>query len=675
MERPEDNPYVAPEDHDLPDPDSVSSEEAEEQVELLREAVRFHDYRYYVENDPVISDAAYDELFEVLRRLEEEFGLDDPNSPTRRVGGRPVDELETREHEVEMLSLDSSEQAEDVRRWGERVREQVGAVDLHVEQKFDGLSLELVYLDGELDRAVTRGDGVEGDDVSQNARTISSLPLVLEEAPDRMVVRGEVYIPRSGFQDLNERRVERGEEPFANPRNAAVGTIRQLDPDVVADRPLDIYVYDVMDSSVELESQREAVDLLDDLGFRTDEHAHVVSDVDGFVEYRDEMVELRDELDHEIDGVIAKVDSFEVRDDLGSTARHPRWAYAYKFPAKTGETTVERIVVQVGRTGKLTPVALVEPVDVAGVTISKLSLHNEKQVRELGVSEGARVEIERAGDVIPQVKEVVEAGDGDFEMPDDCPVCGSEVVGEEEHHYCSGGVSCPAQLKRGVEHYASEDAMDVEGLGEELADTLVETDLVESIDDLYRLDVDDLAALEGYGERSAEKLVDEIERSKDVDLASFLTALGIRHVGGERARRLAEEFTLEEMRGASVAELRRVEDVGEEVAESVVGFFEGEGDDLVQELLDLGVEPRRRETGDELEGVKVVFTGALDGYTRSEATEQLERRGARVTSSVSGETDYVVVGEDPGETKMDDAEEHDIELLDEDELEDQLLTG
>ncbi len=673
MDRPDDNPYVEPEEHDLPDPTSLSSDEAESEIELLREAVRYHDYRYYVENDPVISDAAYDELFDVVQRLEDEFDLEDPNSPTRRVGGRPVEELETREHEVEMLSLDSSEEEEDVRRWGERVRERVGDVDLHVEQKFDGFSLELVYLDGELDRAVTRGDGVEGDEVTENARTISSLPLVVDDAPDRLVLRGEVYIPRSGFQDLNERRVERGDEPFANPRNAAAGTIRQLDPDVVADRPLDIYVYDIMDSSADLESQHDAVALLDRLGFRTDEHARVLSDVDGFVEYREEMLEKREELDHEIDGVIAKVDSFGLREDLGTTARHPRWAYAYKFPAKTGETTVERIVVQVGRTGKLTPVALVDPVDVAGVTISKLSLHNEKQVRKLGVREGARVEIERAGDVIPQVKEVVEAGDGEFKMPDDCPVCGSEVVGEEEHHYCSGGVSCPAQLKRGLEHYCSEDAMDVEGVGEELADTLVDTGLVDSVADLYRLELDELAALEGYGERSAEKLLDEIERSKDVDLASFLTALGIRHVGGERARRLADEFTLEELRNASEEEVRTVDDVGEEVAESVVGFFEGDGDELVGELLELGVEPRRRETGDELEGVKVVFTGSLDGYTRSEATEKLERKGARVTSSVSGETDYVVVGDDPGETKMEDAEEHDVELLDEDEFEENLL--
>ncbi len=670
MEEPEDNPYVRDPELQFDDHDELSESEAERQVELLREAVRYHDYRYYVENDPVIADKAYDQLFDALEELEDAFDLVDSNSPTRRVGGQPLEELETRRHEVEMLSLQSSEEEPDVRNWDARVREEVGDIEYHVEHKFDGLSVELVYRDGELEAAVTRGDGVEGDDITENAKTIRSIPLEIPDAPDYLVLRGEIYMDREGFQELNERRVQRGEEPFANPRNAAAGSVRQLDPGVVARRPLDVYVYDVMDTSADIESQREAAELMRELGLRVNEDAHVVSTVDEFVEFREDVLESREQYSFDVDGVIAKVDSYSAREELGSTARHPRWAFAYKFPAKTGETRVHGITVQVGRTGKLTPVALLEPVDVQGVTISRASLHNAKQVNELGLKEGSRVKVERAGDVIPQVKEVVECGDdGVFRMPDSCPVCGSEVVGEEEHHYCTGGVACPAQLKRGLEHYVSEDGVDVEGVGEELADTLVEEGLVDSIPALYELTVDEIASLEGYGRRSAEKLRREIQSSKDVDLTSFLTALGIRHVGSERARRLAEEFTLDELRDADVNELQRVEDIGEEVAESVAGFFRGEGDDTVEALLEKGVEPRKQEVGDSLEGVKVVFTGSLDGYTRREVTEEVESRGGRVTSSVSGETDYVVVGSDPGGTKMEDAREHEVDTLDEEEFE------
>ncbi len=674
MEPPESNPYVEPGEPEFEDISSLSIEEAKIEVEQLREAVEYHDHRYYVDNDPVVSDAVYDGLFDRLQQLEEEFDLDDPNSPTQKVGGEPVDELETREHEVSMLSLDSSEDEEEVRRWGQRVHEAVGNVDLHLEQKFDGVSVQLIYRDGELDAAVTRGDGYEGDDVTENVRTIGGLPLRLREAPDYLVLRGEIMMSRSGFHDLNRRRVERGDEPFANPRNATAGSIRQLDPSVVAERPLVIYVYDVMDSSASIGSQGEAVELLKELGFPVDDRTELASDVDDFVRYRDRVLEVRDSLDHDVDGVIAKVDSYDARQQLGSTARHPRWAFAYKFPAKTGETTVKELAVQVGRTGKLTPVALVEPVDVDGVTISKLSLHNEKQVKAAGVTEGAVVKVERAGDVIPQISDVVEEGAGvEFEMPDSCPVCGADVERDGEHHYCTGGVTCPAQLKRGVEHYASEDGVDIEGVGEELVATLVEEELVASLSDLYRLEASDIAALEGYGETSAGKIVEEIQDSRDVDLASFLSALGIRHVGGERARRLAEEFTLEDLRYADAEALLEVEDVGEEVAESVASFFHDGGSAVVDELLELGVRPRRQETGDALDDVTVVFTGSLDGYSRREATEQLELRGARVTSSVSGETDYLVVGENPGDTKNQAAEEHDVETLSEQEFESMLL--
>jgi DNA ligase (NAD+) len=674
MQKP-DNTYVEPPvDTGFDEPGALSSDEAREQVASLREAIRYHDHRYYVENDPVISDKTYDALYARLEALEDGFGFEDENSPTQRVGGEPLDELETREHVVEMLSLDSSEDEGEVRSFGANVRDVCGDVGYHVEPKFDGLSVELVYEDGELEAAVTRGDGVVGEDVTANLRTVGSVPLRLRDAPDEVVVRGEILMPKEGFQDLNRRRVERGDEPFANPRNAAAGTVRLLDPSVVADRPLEVYVYDVLRTSADVASQTEAVELVESLGFLVDDDSALVDDVDGFVGYRDEMLDRRDELGYEIDGVVAKVDSFDARDRLGETSAHPRWAFAYKFPAKTDVTRVTDIAVQVGRTGKLTPVALLEPVDVDGVTISRASLHNQKQVRELGVSEGARVEVERAGDVIPQVKEVTDDADDGFSMPESCPVCGSDTIREDEHHYCTGGVACPAQLRSRLEHFGSRDGMDIEGIGEEVAASLVDEGLVSDLPDLYELTVDEVAALEGFGERSARKLIDEIEAGKDTDLVSFVTALGVRHVGRERARKLADAFRLDQLREATVGEVRRVEDVGDEVAESVVGFFGGRGGETVDSLLAHGVEPQREETGDALEGTKVVFTGSMEGYTRRELTDLLEKNGADVTSSVSGETDYLVAGENPGENKIEDAREHGVETLDEESFRERFLS-
>ncbi|QKQ98643.1 NAD-dependent DNA ligase LigA [Candidatus Nanohaloarchaea archaeon] len=674
MKEPEDNPYIRDLELEFKDIEEMTEEEAEQQVELLREAVEYHDYRYYVQSNPVISDKAYDQLFDRLEKLEKEFNLQTENSPTQRVGGEPVDELETREHVTEMLSLDSSEEEEEVREFADRVREGVEEAQYHLEPKFDGLSVEFVYRDGELEAAVTRGNGVEGDDITQNARTINSVPLKLHQAPDLLVVRGEVYMPRDGFQELNKERVEKGKEPFANPRNAAAGTVRQLDPSVVADRPMDVFFYDIMETSADPQTQKEAMDLMEKVGLKVNEYNQLVNDIDEFIEYRNDMMERREDLNYDIDGVVAKVNDFDKRDKLGFTATHPRWAFAYKFPAKTGTTKVRDIAVQVGRTGKLTPVALLEPVDVKGVTISRASLHNEKQAQKLGISEGARVKVERAGDVIPQIQEVIEEGKEVFEMPETCPVCGSEVVGEKEHHFCTGGLACPAQLKRKLQYFASEEAMDIEGLGEKVAEQLVEQGLIEGIPDLYRLEKQDLLELEKFAEKSANNLLEEIGASKNIDLASFLTALGIRHVGKETARDLSKEFRLEELMKASEEDLKEIEDIGPEVAENIVSFFDGAGKELVKDLLDEGVNPQREEVGEELEGLKLVITGSIEGYTREELIELLERHGADVTSSVSSETDYLVVGENPGESKMEAAEEEGVEELDEGRFRDEVLS-
>jgi len=694
VEEPEDNPYVRDPETSFAPVEELSEDEAREQVANLRDAIEYHDYRYYVANDPVIADRTYDALFERLQTLEGTFDLHDENSPTRRVGGEPLDELETVDHVASLLSLQSSGDADEIRAFDRRIRDRVGDVDYSAEPKFDGFSVEVVYEDGAFDRAVTRGDGREGEDVSANVRTIRSVPLHLPAAaPDFLAVRGEVYMPRSAFQALNERRIERGEDPFANPRNAAAGTVRLLDPETVAGRPLEAFFYDVIDTSADLDAQTEAFDLLRDLGFRVNDETTVVEDVDAVVDYRDRLMAERDDLEYEIDGVVAKVVDFDAREELGSTARHPRWAFAYKFPARTGETTVERIVVQVGRTGKLTPVALLDPVDVQGVTISRATLHNAAQVRRLGVREGATVRLKRAGDVIPEVTEVVGGEEGrssddrtgsndgrsaadesGFTMPDTCPVCDGDVVQEGEHHYCTNA-SCPAQLRRSLQHFCSRDAMNVEGLGTEAADQLVDAGLIESLADLYDLERDELAELDGWGERSADNLLAELAASKDVTLDTFIYALGIRHVGTERARALAAAFSLDDLMDANTEELRSVDDVGPEVAAAVASYFdEEENVETVERLLDAGIEPERRERGAELDGLTVVFTGSVAGYTRSELTELLETHGANVTSSVSGETDYLVVGENPGTRKREQAAAEDVETLDTEAFEERILS-
>jgi DNA ligase (NAD+) len=674
MKKPENNPYIRNPKLDFQDAEELTEEEAEEQVELLREAVEYHDYRYYVENNPVISDKAYDRLFNSLQKLEWKFDLQTENSPTQRVGGETLNQLESREHVKEMLSIDASDEAEEVRNFADRVEQKAGNIQYHLEPKFDGLSVEFVYENGELEAAVTRGNGVDGDDITENIRTIGSVPLKLHSAPETLVVRGEVYMPRDGFQEINKERVERGEEPFANPRNAAAGTVRQLDPSVVAKRPLDVFFYDIMETSAEPESQVEAMELLEECGLKVNEYNEMVDDIERFIDYRNEMIERREDLNYDIDGVIAKVNDFEKREVLGKTSAHPRWAFAYKFPAKTGTTTVQDIAVQVGRTGKLTPVALLEPIDVKEVTISRASLHNEKQAQKLGISPGAKVKVERAGDVIPQVQEVVEEGEKVFEIPEECPVCGSEVVGEKEHHFCTGGISCPAQLKRKLQYFASEEAMDIDGLGEKVAEQLVDQGLIEKIPDLYRLEKEDLLEMEKFAEKSAENLLNEIENSKEIDLASFLTALGIRHVGKETARDLAEEYTLEELEKASKEELMALEDIGPEVAENIESFFEGAGRKQVEQLLEEGVKPKRTETGEELQGLKMAITGSIERFTREELTEVLERHGADVTSSVSSETDYLVVGEKPGESKREQAEKENVEEIEEDRFMEEILS-
>jgi len=688
-QRPSENPYVEDPPTDFDPVEELSEDEAADQAELLREALRYHDYRYYVEADPVIADRTYDALLGRLQDLEGAFDLDTEGSPTQRVGGEPVEAFETVEHVAPMLSIDMGGDPGDVREFDERVRSDLadGGFDLDelhyvCEPKFDGVSIEVIYEDGVYQRAVTRGDGHEGDDVTRNVRTVRAVPQRLRgDPPAFLAVRGELHMPKDAFQAYNRERIEAGEEPFANPRNATAGTIRQQDPAVVAERPLSIFFFDVLDSSEPWDDHWDALQAFPGLGLRTNDRVERVDDIEDAIAYRDELLAVRDDLDYEIDGVVIKVDGREAREELGATSRHYRWAFAYKFPARTEETTVRDVLVQVGRTGRLTPVALLDPVDVGGVTVARASLHNPEQIAELGVDVGDRVRVERAGDVIPQVAEVVEDGsEGHFEFPDECPVCGSPVERDGPVAFCTGGLACAAQLRRAIEHYGGDAGLDVEGLGARTVNQLVDAGLLDGLADLYELDADDLAALEGWGERSATKLVEEIDATREPPLADFLAALGIPDVGGTTAREIAREFgTFEAIREAAEdgdrEAFQRVPDVGPAVAESVVDFFHTDANrEALDALLD-HVDPQDVETeagGDELGGLTFVFTGSLEGYTRDEAQELVERHGANATSSVSGNTDYLVVGENPGATKREDAEDNDVPVIDEAEFEDLL---
>ena len=694
---PDENPYVEEPPTDFDPVADLSPEAAVEQAALLRAAVREHDHRYYVEADPLIADEAYDALFSRLSDLEAAFDLPTEGSPTRRVGGEPLDELATVEHVEPMLSIDNDTDAAAVREFDERVRDGLAAAESDdlaefapddlayvCEPKFDGLSVEVVYEDGEYVRAATRGDGREGDDVTEQVRTVGSVPGRLRgtDHPERLVVRGEAYMPRDAFEAYNEALIERGEEPFANPRNAAAGTLRQLDPAVVAERPLDVFFFDVLsweagDGGPERpDRHRDALSAFESFGLPRNDRVAVVDDIEEAIDYRDEILAARDDLNYAVDGVVIKVDALAQREALGATARAPRWAFAYKFPPRTATTTVEAVTVQVGRTGRLTPVAELDPVDVGGVTVSRATLHNPAEIEALGVNVGDRVRVYRAGDVIPYVPEVVEKrSEGTYAFPDACPVCGADVERDGPLAFCTGGLGCPAQLERAVEHWARRDALDVEGLGPERVEQLREAGLVESLPDLYDLTTDDLAALEGWGETSAANLIAELDATRNPPLDDFLAGLGIPDVGATTARALAAHFgSLDALLDADEAALREVNDVGPEVAASIRTFFDREENRAaIEGLRERGVEPESIDVddGDALDGLTFVFTGSLS-TTRGEAQAHVEARGASATSSVSGNTDYLVAGENPGQSKRDDAAAEDVPVLDEAEFADLL---
>lgn len=665
--------------------DKLSEEQAQKQIKALRQAIEYHDYLYYIKNKPQISDSVYDKLFARLQELEKAFPrFQSENSPTKRVGAEPLDELKKVKHTKPMLSLNASLEEEDVKNFNDYISRNVSKkkTEYTLEPKFDGLSVEIVYKKGSFEYGATRGNGETGEDISENIKTIRTVPMQLHSSskpPSLLAVRGEVFLPREHFTKLNKKRINEGQEPFANPRNAAAGIVRQLDPKKVADKKLDIIFYETLAiEGADIEAHWSALNQFEKWGLKTDKHNKKTTSFSQVKKYHQKLSQERDVLDYEIDGIVIKLNDYELREKLGTRQRSPRWAFAWKFEPKMEITTLKEIVVQVGRTGMLTPVALLEPVDVGGVTVSRATLHNEDEVHKKDLREGDNVRIQRAGDVIPEVAERIEQKGKKrkkkFNMPDNCPVCGSEVYREGAYYFCSASLSCHAQLTGSVIHYASRQAMNIEGLGDETVKTLVEKGMIQELADLYKLKPEHFQQLEGFAEKSAKQLYDSIQKSKKARLDKFLYALGIRHVGEHVARVVAKRFgKLDKIRNAKIKELKQINEIGHEIAESIYNFFrQKQNQKVLKNLLDADIKIENMKTTQKanlpLKGKTFVFTGELENYTRHEAEETVESLGGRAASSVSSNTDYVVVGEDPG-SKLNHAKENNVKTIKENEFE------
>jgi DNA ligase (NAD+) len=638
-----------------------SLKQTAQKIQKLRTGIKYHEKKYYVDNDPQISDYEFDMLIKELGKLEKQFPeLITPESPTQRVGEQPITGFASIEHRTPMLSMDNCYNIEELREFEERIKRIIPGdkIEYVAELKIDGLGISTIYRDGKYFQAVSRGDGFRGDDVSLNVKTIRSFPLIIND-PSEIEVRGEVYLPFKSFQKINEERSKIEEPLFANPRNAAAGSLRLLNPKEVASRHLDVFLYSIFIEGKEQASQWKNLKALRELGFKTNPSSRRCSNLEEVISFWEEWREKRESLDYDVDGVVVKVDSTEQQKLLGSTAKFPRWSISFKFPARQATTKIKDIVVQIGRTGALTPVAILEPVKLSGITISRSTLHNEDEIKRKDIRVGDYVLIERSGDVIPKVisvmKEKRTGKEKKFAFPSNCPVCHSSTFRPEgEAISRCENPSCPAKLKKSLLHFASRRAMNIEGLGIAVVDQLLEKKLVRNISDLYSLNFEDLANLERMGPKSSQNSLDEIEKSKQRDVSRLIYALGIRYVGERTAQALADYFKgIDSLAKVSLDELIQIEDVGPKVGESIVFFFkQPENIELINKLKEAGLNfssiKEKRKSERPLAGQIFVLTGKLSDLSREEATEIIESLGGTVSSSISSKTTYVVVGDSAG---------------------------
>ena len=651
-----------------------------DEIEKLREEIEYHNYRYYVLADPVISDEEYDRLMRRLIQLEKKYPeLITPDSPTQRVGGKVLEGFKKVKHSTPMLSLDNTYDENEIMEFDERVRRGLAGekVEYVSELKIDGISVALRYEEGKFRMAITRGDGTEGEDVSENVKLIRSVPLRLRK-PLTLEVRGEIYMPVEEFKRINEEREEQGLPPFANPRNATAGTIRQLDTSVVAKRNLDTFIYYLVSPlNYGVKTQWEALLFLKEVGFKTNPHSKLCKSIDEVIDYWKIWTEKRHELDYWVDGVVVKVNSFRHQERLGATAKSPRWAIAFKFPAEQVRTKLLDVTFQVGRTGVITPVAELEPIQLAGTIVKRASLHNFDYIKEKDIRIGDYVFVEKAGGIIPQVVKVItelrNGSEKEIEPPRKCPVCGGPIgkLDPSEVALRCLNPHCPAKLKKALETFVSRDAMNIEGMGEKLIERMVDSGIVKDIADIYYLTPFDFAQLgSGIGQRTIAKLLKEIEESKKRPLEKLIAGLGIPHVGTKMAKILAENFeSLEDLENASLERLMEIEGIGEEVARSIIEYFRNEKTkEIIEKLKKAGVNMRSSTVkGKALRGLKFVVTGELDRWSRKEIEEFIENLGGKVSSSVSKKTDYVIVGRNPG-SKFQKAQKLGVKVLNEEEF-------
>lgn len=653
--------------------------EISKRINELRQELRKHEYHYYVLDEPLVSDAEYDQLMQELRQLENEYPEQiTPDSPTQRVGGQAAEKFTPVIHRRPLLSLDNAFSLAELQEFNRRVSRVAAAISYMAELKIDGVSIVLVYQDGVLVNAATRGDGLVGEDVTNNIKTIRNIPLRLRDNLSRLEVRGEIYMPKQEFLRLNQEKEEKGEKVFANPRNATAGSIRQLDPGITASRALAAFIYDIIYiEGQEIYNQQEALDFLKQQGFSVNPEARYCNDIDAVYAYSQEYQERRHDLPYEIDGVVIKLNPMAERETLGQTAKSPRWAIAYKFPAEEKETRLLAVEINVGRTGIIAPTAILEPVSLAGTTVSRASLHNFDLLREKDIRVGDLVLVHKAGDIIPEIiKPIAELRQGreqKIEPPGNCPACGSRVIRfEGEVAYRCENINCPARLKESLIFFASRPAMDIDGLGPSVIDQLVEKKVVEKVDDLYYLTEDDIASLDRMGAKSASNLIQAIADSKARPLYRLVTALGIRHVGSRTARILtAHIYEIDRFNEVSEEQLMSIPEIGPRMAESIVKFFrEPRNQETIARLKAAGVNTMEVEgsTGlKPLAGKTFVLTGTLESLTRNEASEKIEALSGKVSGSVSKKTNYVVAGSEPG-SKYDKALQLGVTILTEEQF-------